>query len=119
MQSCCELGSWSGGVAPPVETPFASRWAQRTPAWREVYSVILQELTRRHTTHWAAVDWLTQFGHDPHRESYPKFWRGALVPKEVWGRYDAPGWTGNGVAVPGQVALPSSFVPGQTCTSIV
>ena len=32
------------------------------------------------------------------------------MPKEVWGRYDAPGWTGNGVAVPGQVALPSSFV---------
>ena len=38
---------------------------RKTPAWREVYTRILDELVRRHTTHWAAVDWLTQIGPDP------------------------------------------------------
>ena len=39
--------------------------ARKTPAWREVYTKILDELIRRHTTYWAAVDWLTQIGPDP------------------------------------------------------
>ncbi len=30
--------------------------ARKTPAWREVYTRILDEMVRRHTTHWAAVD---------------------------------------------------------------
>ena len=42
--------------------------ADRTPAWREVYSEILDEIAERSITYWAAVDWLTQFGHDPDRE---------------------------------------------------
>jgi hypothetical protein len=70
--------------------------ARRTPAWREVYVRILDELIRRHTTYWAAVDWLTQIGPDPDRARYPKSYR-RLVPKDLWGRYDAPGWTANGV----------------------
>ena len=39
--------------------------ADRTPAWREVYARIADELVGRHTTFWAAVDWLTLIGHDP------------------------------------------------------
>jgi hypothetical protein len=70
--------------------------ARRTPAWREVYVRILDELIRRHTTWWAAIDWLTQIGHDPKRGAYPKAYRG-LIPTRLWGRYDVPGWTANGV----------------------
>lgn len=70
--------------------------ARKTPAWREVYTRILDELLRRHTTFWAAVDWLTQIGTDPDRANYPKAYK-RLIPKDLWGRYDAPGWTANGV----------------------
>ena len=72
--------------------------ADKTPAWREVYSEILDEIAERSITYWAAVDWLTQFGHDPDRPNYPEAWRGTLIPEEFWGNYDAPGWTANGVA---------------------
>ena len=70
--------------------------ARKTPAWREAYVRILDELIRRHTTHWAAVDWLTQIGPDPDRARYPKAYK-ALIPKHLWGQYDVPGWTANGV----------------------
>ena len=72
--------------------------ADRTPAWREVYSEILNEIAERSITYWAAVDWLSQFGHDPDRKNYPEAWKGTLIPEEFWGEYDAPGWTANGVA---------------------
>ena len=72
--------------------------ADKTPAWREVYSEILDEIAERSITYWAAVDWLTQFGHDPDRPNYPEAWKGTLIPEEFWGNYDAPGWTANGIA---------------------
>ena len=72
--------------------------ADKTPAWREVYSEILDEIAERSITYWAAVDWLSQFGHDPDRPNYPESWKGTLIPDEFWGNYDAPGWTANGVA---------------------
>jgi hypothetical protein len=71
--------------------------ADQTPAWREVYSKITDELCQRHTTHWAAIDWLTQIGHDPDRENYPDGWYEALIPAHMRGKYDAPGWTANGI----------------------
>ncbi|MFT5173883.1 MAG: hypothetical protein ACI8W7_002067 [Gammaproteobacteria bacterium] len=70
--------------------------ANRTPAWREVYTQILDKLIERHTTHWAAVDWLRQIGPDPRRGNYPKHYRG-LIPQHLWGKYDVPGWTANGI----------------------
>jgi hypothetical protein len=70
--------------------------ADVTPAWREVYTEILDELVSRHRTYWAAVDWLTQIGPDPKREQYPDAYRG-LIPAHMWGEYDVPGWTANGV----------------------
>jgi hypothetical protein len=70
--------------------------ADLTPAWREIYADILDELVARHTTWWAAVDWLTMIGNDPDRAYYPGWYR-LLIPAEHWGRYDAPGWTANGV----------------------
>ena len=70
--------------------------ARKTPAWREVYTKILDELIRRHTTYWAAIDWLTKLGPDPDRARYPKAYR-ALIPKDLWGKYDVPGWTANGI----------------------
>ncbi len=70
--------------------------ARKTPAWREVYMRILDEMIRRHTTYWAAIDWLTYLGPDPKRASYPKAYK-RLIPKHLWGQYDVPGWTANGV----------------------
>ncbi len=71
--------------------------ADQTPAWREVYTRIADELVGRHTSFWAAIDWLTLIGHDPHPEEYPPEWL-AFLPPHLQGRYDPPGWTANGVA---------------------
>ncbi len=71
--------------------------AHVTPAWREVYADILDGLVERHTTHWAAIDWLTQFGHDPRRGNYPQEWLDIWIPEHLRGRYDTPGWTANGI----------------------
>jgi hypothetical protein len=70
--------------------------ADRTPAWREVYERILDELIFRHTGWWAAEDWLTQIGDDPDRGNYPEEYR-MLIPPAYWGRYNVPGWTANGI----------------------
>jgi len=69
--------------------------AHRTPAWTEPYVAILDQLIDRHTGWWSAADWLTQFGDDPDRSSYPDVYR-KLIPPQLWGRYDVPGWTANG-----------------------
>lgn len=71
--------------------------ADVTPAWREVYGQILEGLAERHLTYWAAVDWLSQFGPDPKRPDYPEEWKGFLIPDHLFGNYDTPGWTANGV----------------------
>lgn len=101
-------GWWDRYSTPPMlnfprfdlsESSYAlALMADVTPAWREVYAEILDRLIERHTTFWAAVDWLTQFGHDPKRGEYPEAWKGLFVPEHLWGKYDAPGWTANGVA---------------------
>ena len=70
--------------------------ARTTPAWREAYVEILDGLIERHAAWWSASDWLTQFGHDPDRATYPDAYR-LLIPPELFGDYDAPGWTANGV----------------------
>ena len=70
--------------------------ADQTPAWREVYTRIMDELATRHTAYWAAIDWNTFIGPSPDRQNYPD----ALMqqwPERVRGNYDAPGWTANGV----------------------
>jgi hypothetical protein len=67
-----------------------------TPAWREVYARIADGLVARHTTFWAAIDWLTLIGPDPRRDSYPPEWH-YLMPEALRGRYEVPGWTANGV----------------------
>jgi len=79
--------------------------ADRTPAWREVYGKILDELVYRHTSWWSASDWLTQLGHDPGRKTYPERYK-PLIPKNHWGDYDVPGWTANGIEPYGYQADP-------------
>ena len=80
-----------------VESTYAvALMAEVTPAWREVYAGILDRLCERHTSWWAAVDWLTMLGTDPARGDYPDWYR-LLVPERHWGDYNAPGWTGNGL----------------------
>ncbi len=97
---------WDNTTGPPmfswhrfdlVDSSYAvALMCDRTPAWREVYSEILDELITRHTSWWAAEDWMTQFGPDPDRANYPDTWRG-LIPPKLWGDYDVPGWTANGI----------------------
>lgn len=41
-------------------------------------------------------EWVEQAGADPRRGDYPDGWRGTLIPESMWGRYDSPGWAGNG-----------------------
>jgi hypothetical protein len=80
-----------------VESSYAiGIMAHTTPAWRERYIAILDQLIERHTGWWSAADWLTQFGHDPDRANYPDAYR-IWIPRELWGHYDVPGWTANGI----------------------
>lgn len=72
--------------------------ADLTPAWRELYVEILDGLLRRYVTWWGALDWMTLKGRDPHRDAYPESWRATIVPAELFGDYEAPGWTGDGMA---------------------
>jgi len=70
--------------------------ADQTPAWREVYTRIADELTARYPTYWGAVDWLTQIGDDPKRANYPPGVM-AAIPEPLRGRYNRFGWTANGI----------------------
>lgn len=73
--------------------------ADQTPAWREVYTRIMDELASRHTSYWAAIDWNTFIGPSPQRDQYNGF--NALGyqmwPERIRDSYDRPGWTANGV----------------------
>src|SRR5215210_2179725 len=80
---------WDTSYALPV-------MAEATPAWREVYARIARELVERHTTFWAAIDWLTLIGPDPGVDRYPPEWQ-IFAPAPLQGRYPLPGWTANGV----------------------
>jgi hypothetical protein len=80
-----------------VDSSYAvALMSDRTPAWREVYSDILDALVTRHTSWWSAEDWMTQFGDDPARARYPGHYR-PLIPENHWGNYNVPGWTANGI----------------------
>ena len=71
--------------------------ARKTPAWREVYTQILDELLRRHTTFWAAVDWLTQIGPDPGSRALSEGLQAAHPEGPLGPATTLPGWTANGV----------------------
>ena len=98
---------WDDKTGPPVSNfhrfdAFYSAYAialmsDVTPAWREVYSVILDRLVERMTSYWAAIDWTKQIGHDPKRNEYPKWIYSMMIPTELRGQYDSPGWAANGV----------------------
>ncbi len=96
---------WDRNSTPPMcafprfdvsETSYAlPLMADQTPAWREVYTRIADELVGRYTTYWGAIDWLSLIGHDPHQDQYPPEWL-VFMPEHMRGRYDPPGWTANG-----------------------
>jgi hypothetical protein len=69
--------------------------ADQTPAWREVYTRIADELAGRYPTYWGAIDWLTQIGDDPKRANYPPQIMGQ-IPANLRGKYNRFGWTANG-----------------------
>jgi hypothetical protein len=70
---------------------------EATPAWREAYTHILDELARRYVTFWGGIDWNTLIGPDPGVDRYSPEWL-MVVPEDLRGRYASPGWTGNGIA---------------------
>jgi Linalool dehydratase/isomerase len=69
---------------------------EATPAWREGYTRILDELAWRYTSFWGAIDWNTLIGPDPGVDRYPPEWL-MVAPEHLRGRYSLPGWTGNGI----------------------
>jgi hypothetical protein len=69
---------------------------EATPAWREAYTRILDELVWRYASFWGAIDWNTLIGPDPNVDRYPPEWL-MIIPEHLRGRYALPGWTGNGV----------------------
>ena len=97
---------WDKTTTPPMcsfprfdlsETSYSlPLMADQTPAWREVYTRIADELVGRYTTFWAAADWLTLIGQDPNRDKYPPDWL-VWMPEKLRGKYEPPGWTGNGI----------------------
>lgn len=70
--------------------------ADQTPAWREVYARMTDEMAKRYPTYWGAVDWLTQIGDDPKRSRYPSSVMNTLPPT-LRGSYNRFGWTANGI----------------------
>jgi hypothetical protein len=70
--------------------------ADQTPAWREVYSRIIDEFAGRYVTYWGAIDWMTQIGDDPARANYPPQ-VAFLLPPNLRGKYNRVGWVANGI----------------------
>ena len=67
-----------------------------TPAWREVYGRILDELVFRHTGWWAARTGSPSSATT--RSAVPTRTRTvSVIPADRWGDYDVPGWTANGI----------------------
>lgn len=69
---------------------------ESTPAWREAYVRIADELLWRFTSFWGGIDWITLIGPDPNVERYSPEWL-CCAPEPLRGRYPLPGWTGNGI----------------------
>ena len=69
--------------------------ADQTPAWREVYTRMTDEMAKRYPTYWGAIDWLTQIGDDPKRAKYPPHVM-ATLPPNLRGNYNRFGWTAHG-----------------------
>lgn len=69
---------------------------ESTPAWREVYVRITDELLWRYTSFWGAIDWITLIGPDPNMDRYEPEWL-CEVPERLRGRYPMASWTGNGI----------------------
>ena len=97
---------WDRYTAPPMcsfprfDLPFMAYvlpgMTEATPAWREAYVRIADELVRRHRSFWASIDWNTLIGPDPGVDRYPPEML-AFIPEKLRGCYAAPGWTGNGI----------------------
>lgn len=112
--------AWDARTSPPTlnwhrfDLTFAAiavgMMAEITPAWRELYTEILDGLASRMTTYWAWHDWIEQRGEDPARGHYPPIYHQVLIPPGFAGKYNVPGWAGNGMA-------PYPFEPDPIATS--
>ena len=59
---------------------------EATPAWREGYTRILDELIRRYVSFWGAIDWNTLIGPDPGVDKYPPEWL-TVAPEHLRASY--------------------------------
>jgi len=80
------------------ETSYAvALFSRRTPAWKEIYVKMMDDLCERFSTFWGAVDFNTQFGDDPDNTQYPSPLSQLIPPGMMNQGYNIPGWTGNGM----------------------
>ncbi|MGQ0843302.1 MAG: linalool dehydratase/isomerase domain-containing protein [Sporichthyaceae bacterium] len=70
--------------------------AENTPAWREQYGKILGYMADRFLEYHSMWDWVENSGPDPARADYPAE-TSFLFPEGYMGKYDLPGWAGNGI----------------------
>lgn len=70
--------------------------SENTPAWREEYGKVLGYMAERFLEYWAMWDWIENSGPDPNRANYPAE-AAVLFPPGYMGKYDIPGWAGNGI----------------------
>ena len=100
--------SWDNFTGSPIDNYYrydltfstfaVALMAAQTPAWREVYTDILDVTLQRFMEYWTFFDWVQNRGEDPNRLNYPDWWYEVLMPKGFKGRYDSPGWASNGLA---------------------
>jgi hypothetical protein len=101
--------SWDNKTGDPIDnyyrydltfSAFAiAIMAEHTPAWREAYTVVMDTHLQRFLEYWTFFDWVQNKGEDPDRLNYPDWWYDVLIPKGMKGKYDSPGWAGNGLRV--------------------
>jgi hypothetical protein len=70
--------------------------SENTPAWREQYGKVLGHMADRYLEYHALWDWVECAGPDPKRAEYDPAYK-AFFPEGYFGKYDLPGWPGNGL----------------------
>jgi hypothetical protein len=98
--------AWDDKTQPPI-MPFhrydltyatyaLGLMAENTPAWREQYGKILGYMSERFLEYHSMWDWIECSGPDPKRAEYPAE-TAFMFPEGYFGKYDMPGWAGNGI----------------------
>lgn len=100
--------SWDNFTGAPIDNYYRydltfgsyaiALMAEHTPAWREAYTEFFDISLQRFMEYWTFFDWVQNKGEDPNRLNYPDMFYDVFMPKGFKGKYDSPGWAGNGLA---------------------